>query len=184
MWLVCRRPLSTGTRACVCACSLSFTLWFKRKKKKVVDEVMKFCRLPPDIAAVVHVITFVHPSVNIEDFIAHHTNQLGVPYANIHILVHQTDTPYHSKLKTRMVNAHLRAMTHSHHPASVARAYQLLSDTAHSRLDKDEKLQIRPHASPYLRNYATYQSQHARFVDAPPCHPMSVFALPFENDPG
>ena len=107
---------------------------------------MKFCRLPPEIAAAVHVITFVHPSVNIEDFVAHHTTRLGVPYANIHILVHQTDIPYHSDLKARAVNAHLRALSHTHPRAFV------------SQVDGDERL--------YLPcGLALRQTLRARMID-------------------
>lgn len=89
---------------------------------------MEFCRLSPTMAAAVHVVAFVHPSVDTAAFIVHHTAQLGVPRANIHVLLHRSDVPYNSALKARAVNTRLRALSRLHPRALV------------SQVDGDERL--------------------------------------------
>lgn len=107
---------------------------------------MEFCRLSPTIAAAVHVVAFVHPSVDTAAFIGHHTAQLGVPRANIHVLLHRPDVPYNSALKARAVNARLRALSRSHPRALV------------SQVDGDERLFL-------PCGMATGQTVVARMVD-------------------
>ena len=82
----------------------------------------RYCTLAREVASRVHIFSFVHHSVNMNPFVRHHVDTLGVPLENLHVFVDGAglDVPvrrlrcvshpnitYSSDLKRDVVNAHV-----------------------------------------------------------------------------